>query len=62
MQEFVEEVHIVGDGSFFLDNQATLIPERLAELEGLTDDVTSNSGIKVGDTAFFLGGQTCSTI
>ena len=54
MQEFVEEVHIVGDGSFFLDNQATLIPERLAELEGLTDDVTSNSGIKVGDTVRFF--------
>ena len=53
VQEFVEEVHIVGDGSSFLDDQATLIPERLAELEGLTDDVTSNSGIKVGDTVFF---------
>lgn len=46
MQEFVEEVHIVGDGSFFLDNQATLIR--------LTDDVTSNSGIKVGDTVRFF--------
>ena len=51
VQELIEgEIHIVAHGSSSLQDQATLIPERLAELEGLTDDVTSSSGIKVVDT------------
>ncbi len=45
MQEVIEEVHIVVHGSSSLEDQATLIPERLVELGGLTDDVTSSSGI-----------------
>ena len=40
-----------------LADQATLIPERLAELDGLTDDVTSNSGIKIVDTVRFFKGD-----
>ena len=34
-----------------------MIPEWLAELEGLTDDVTSSSGIKVVDTVQFFKGD-----
>ena len=43
VQEFVEEgkIHMVAHGSSTLADQATLIPERLAELDGLTDEVTS---------------------
>ena len=59
VQEFIEEgeIHIVAHGSSSLEDQATLIPERLAELEGLTDDVTSSSGIKVVDTIRFFKGD-----
>ena len=59
VQEFVEEgeVHIVGHGSSSLEDQATLIPECLAELEDLTDDVTSSSGIKGVDTVRFFKGD-----
>ena len=58
-QEFIEEgeIHIVAHGSSSLEHQATLIPERLAELEGLTDDVTSSSGIKVVDPIRFFKGD-----
>ena len=65
VQEFIEEgeVHIVAHGSSSLEDQATLIPERLAELECLTNDVTSSSGIKVIDTVrFFQGRQACCSI
>ena len=51
------EVHIVGHGSSSLEDQATLIPECLAELEDLTDDVTSSSGIKGVDTVRFFKGD-----
>ena len=59
VQEFVEEgeIHIVAHGSSTLADQATLIPERLAELDGLTDEVTSNSGIKIVDTVRFFKGD-----
>lgn len=59
VQEFIEEdeVHIVRHGSSSLEDQATLISERLAELEGLTDDITSSSGIKVVDTVHFFKGD-----
>ena len=58
VQEFVEEgeVHIVGHGSSSLEDQATLIPECLAELEDLTDDVTSSSGSKVLTLCVFSRG------
>ena len=48
MQEYIEEgkVHTVAHGLSTLEDQATLIPERLAELEGMTDAVTSSPGIK----------------
>ena len=57
MQEVIEEVHIFGHGSSSLEDQATLIPECLVELGGLTDDVTSSSGIKVVDTHCFFKGD-----
>lgn len=56
VQEFIE-VYIVAHGSSSLEDQATLIPERLEELEGLTDDVTSSSGIKVVDIVRFFKGD-----
>ena len=61
VQEFVEEgeIHMVAHGSSTLADQATLIPDRLAELDGLADEVTSKSGVKVVDTAIFQRGQTC---
>ena len=34
-----------------------LIPERLAELEGLTHEITSKSGIKIVDTVRFFKGD-----
>ena len=57
VQEFVEEgeIHIVAHGSSTLSDQATLIPERLAELDGVSDEVTSNSGIM--DTVRFFKGD-----
>ena len=59
VQEFIEEgeVHIVGDGSSSPEDQATLIPEHLAELEGLTDDITSSLGFKVVDTVHDFKGD-----
>ena len=59
MQEFVEEsqIHIVAHGSSSLSDLATLIPERLAELDGVTDEVTSNSGITIVDTVQFFKGD-----
>ena len=59
VQEFVEEgeIHIVAHGSSTLSDQATLIPERLAELDGVTDKVTSNSGIMIMNTVRFFKGD-----
>ena len=59
VQEFVEEgeIHIVAHGSSTLCDQATLIPEQLAELDGVTDEVTSKSGIKIVDTVRFFKGD-----
>ena len=59
VQEFIEEgeVHIVAHGSSSLEEQAILIPERLLELEGLTDAITSSSGIQIVDTMRFFKGD-----
>ena len=59
VQEYIEEgeVHIVAHGSSTLEDQATLIPERLAELEVMTDVVTSSSGIQIVDTVRFFKGD-----
>ena len=64
VQEYIEEgeIHIVALGSSSHPDQATLIPEHLAELEGLTVEITSSSGVQIVDTAFFQGRQACCRI
>ena len=59
VQEYVEEgaIHMLAHCSALLEDEATLIPERLAELDGLTDEVTSSSGIKIVDTLRFFKGD-----
>ena len=59
VQEYIEEgeIHIVALGSSSHANQATLIPERLAELEGRTVEITSSSGIHIVDTLRFFKGD-----
>lgn len=47
------EIHILALGSSSHADQATLIPECLTELEGLTVEITSSSGIQIVETAFF---------
>ena len=41
MTENEIEIHVVAHGSSSLQDQATLIPERLSELDGLSDEVLS---------------------
>ena len=55
IQEYVEEgeIHIVAHGSSSLLDQACIIPERLAELDGLCEAVTMKSGIHIKDTLKF---------
>ena len=52
VQEYIEEgeIPIVSHGSSALEDQVALISEWLAELEGLTHEITSKSGIKIVDT------------
>ena len=60
IQEYVEEgeIHIVAHGSSSLSDQAYIIPERLAELDGLCEAVTTKNGIRIMDTLkFFKGGK-----
>ena len=59
VQEYIEEgeIHMVALGSSTLADQVTLIPERLAELDSLTDEITSSSGIKIADTLQFFKGD-----
>ena len=51
IQEYVEEgeIHIVAHGSSSLSDQASIIPERLAELDGLCEAVTMKNGIQITD-------------
>ena len=55
VQEYIEEgeIHIVALGSSSHADQATLIPEHLAELEGLTVEITTSSGIQIVDILRF---------
>ena len=59
IQEYVEEgeIHIVAHGSSSLSDQACIIPERLAELDGLCEAVTTKSGIYIKDTLEFFKGD-----
>lgn len=59
IQECVEEgtIHIVAHGSSSLSDQATIVPERLAELDGMSEPVVTDSGIEVVDTLRFFKGD-----
>ena len=59
VQECIEEgtIHMLAHASSTLEDEAILIPERLAELDGLTDEITSSSGIKIVDTLRFFKGD-----
>ena len=59
VQEYIEEgeIHIVALGSSSHPDQATLIPEHLAELEGLTVEITTSSGIQIVDILRFFKGD-----
>jgi hypothetical protein len=59
VQEFVEEgeIHFIAHGSSSLADQACVIPERLAELDGLDEPLTADSGIKIFDTLKYFKGD-----
>ena len=61
IQEFVEgEIHFDAHGTSFLSDQLAVVPERVAELEGLTEPVRKENGIQVVDTQrFFKGDKPC---
>ena len=44
-------------GSSSLSDQACIIPERLAELDGLCEAVTTKNGIRIMDTLKFFKGD-----
>ena len=58
VKELVEEgeIHIVAHGPSTFSDQALLIPEWLGELNCVTDEVTSKSGVKnVDEVRYFKG-------
>ena len=57
VKELVEgEIHIVAHGPSTFSDQALLIPEWLGELNCVTDEVTSKSGVKnVDELQYFKG-------
>ena len=59
VQEFVEEgeIHFIAHGSSSLADQACLIPERLAELEGLNEPLCTAGGIQIADTLKYFKGD-----
>ena len=59
MQEFIEEgeIHFIAHGSSSLADQACIIPERLAELEGLTEPLFTSGGVFVFDTLKYSKGD-----
>ena len=59
MQEFIEEgeIHFIAHGSSSLVDQACIIPERLAELEGLNEPVFTSEGVRVFDTLKYFKGD-----
>ena len=56
IQEFVEEgeIHFVAHGTSSLSDQLAIVPERVAELEGLSEPVRTENGIQVVDTLRFF--------
>ena len=52
VQKFIEEgeIHFIAHGSSSLADQACIIPERLAELEGLDEPLFTSGGVHVFDT------------
>ena len=59
VQEFVKEgeIHFIAHGSSSLADQACIIPERLAELEGLDEPLCTSRGVHVFDTLEFVKGD-----
>ena len=59
IQEFVEEgeIHFVVHGTSSLSDQLAIVPERVAELEGLSEPVRTENGIQVVDILRFFKGD-----
>ena len=59
IQEFVEEgeIHFVAHGTSSLSDQLAIVPERVAELEGLSEPARTENGIQVVDTLRFFKGD-----
>ena len=59
VQEFIEEgeIHFIAHGSSSLADQACIIPERLAELEGLDEPLFTSGGVRVFDTLKYFKGD-----
>ena len=59
MQEFIEEgeIHFIAHGSASLADQACIIPERLAELEGLNEPLFTSGGVRVFNTLKYFKGD-----
>ena len=60
IQEFVEEgeIHFVVHGTSSLSDQLAIVPERVAELEGLSEPVRTENGIQVVATLRFFKGDS----
>ena len=56
IQEFVEEgeIHFVAHGTSSPSDQLAIVPERVAELEGLSEPVRTENGIQVKETSLLL--------
>ena len=59
IQEFVEggEIHFVAHGTSSLSDQLSIVPERVAKLEGLSEPVRTENRIQVVDTLRFFKGD-----
>ena len=59
MQEFIEEgeIQFIAHGNSSLVDQACIIPERLAELEGLDEHLFTSGGVHVFDTLKYFKGD-----
>ena len=59
MQEFIEEgeIHFITHGSSSLADQACIIPEKLAEPEGLNEPLFTSGGVCVFDTLKYFKGD-----
>ena len=59
VQEYVEEgeIHFIAHGSSSLADQACIIPERLAEVDGLDEPLCAAGGVKVFDILKYFKGD-----